>query len=167
MKKAILSVFILIMMSGYALASSMHVVTVSKHIDGDTIQVRDSQNRFFKVRFIGVDTPETRHPKKGVEYYGKEAAAFTKKQLPLGKKVYLEKDVSETDRYGRLLRYVWLAKPSDSGRESEIRGKMLNAVLLLDGYARNATYPPDVRHSKLFAKYAREARAHSKGLWRK
>lgn len=84
---------------------------VKRVIDGDTIEVT-YQNTDHKLRMIGVDTPETVHPSKPIEYFGKEASAFTKKALT-GATVYLEKDISETDRYGRLLRYVWLEKPNN------------------------------------------------------
>ncbi|NLJ41871.1 MAG: nuclease, partial [Clostridiales bacterium] len=69
---------------------------VSRVIDGDTIQLDDGR----KVRLIGVDTPETVHPQKEVEYYGKEASDFTKSMLE-GKEVYLEYDIQPTDKYGR------------------------------------------------------------------
>ncbi len=134
-------------------------VTVTRVIDGDTIEVRMS-GETYKVRLIGINTPEST---TRVEPYGKEAAEFTKSQL-LGKKVYLEKDVSETDKYGRLLRYVWLKKPSEL-TDSEIRTKMFNAILVLEGYAQAATYPPDVKYAEYFAKYEAEARENNRGLW--
>ena len=68
--------------------------------------------------------------------------------------MYLEKDVSETDRYGRLLRYVWLSD-----------GTMVNATLVAEGYAQVFTYPPDVRYVDRFLGLQREARAENRGLW--
>lgn len=159
--------FILIFLFSAPLyASSLEQATVLKHVDGDTIHVRFKSGKIGKIRFIGVDTPEVKHPRKGVEYFGKEASAFTKKKLPLGTKIFLEKDVSETDRYGRLLRYVWLKKPNNSKSESEIRKNMLNAILLTEGYAKQLTVPPDVRNSKLFKKLAKEGRMNKRGLWK-
>src|SRR3990167_2746686 len=76
-------------------------VIVTRVIDGDTIQVETSET----VRYIGINTPETVHPDKPVECFGQQAANKNK-ELVLGKSVTLEKDVSETDRYGRLLRVV-------------------------------------------------------------
>ena len=76
-------------------------VLVTRVIDGDTIQVETSET----VRYIGIDTPEIVHPDKPVECFGQQAANKNK-ELVLGKSVTLEKDVSETDRYGRLLRVV-------------------------------------------------------------
>ena len=65
-----------------------------------------------RVRLIGVDTPETKHPKKGIQYFGAEVFEFTKNILTEGKTIYLEFDVGQRDRYGRLLAYVWLEKPA-------------------------------------------------------
>ncbi|NLO89220.1 MAG: nuclease [Clostridia bacterium] len=132
---------------------------VAKVIDGDTI-VAVFEGKEEKVRLIGVDTPEStiRH-----EPYGKEASSYTKSKL-LGKTIYLEKDVSERDKYGRLLRYVWLEVPK-SKSENEIRSKMFNAILLLGGYAQVATYPPDVKYTDYFVKFQQEARKSGKGFW--
>lgn len=100
-------------------------------VDGDTINVLINGAEF-RVRYILVDTPETKHPDKGVEPFGPEADQANR-QLVEGKVVHLEKDVSETDRYGRLLRYVY------------VDGKMVNEELLCLGLAQVATFPPDVR----------------------
>nr|WP_243137134.1 thermonuclease family protein [Desulfofundulus thermobenzoicus] len=113
-----------------------------------------------KVRFIGVNTPESTNK---IEPYGKEAAAYTKSRLN-GRKVWLEKDVAERDKYGRLLAYVWLSPPKDDG-EAEVRARMYNAELLLNGYAQVMTVPPNVKYADLFAKLQREAREAKKGLW--
>ena len=113
-----------------------------------------------KVRFVGVNTPESTTT---TELYGKEASNYTKSQLT-GKTVYLEKDVSETDKYGRLLRYVWLSIPKEIS-DSEIRTKMYNAILVQNGYAEVSTYPPDVKYQEYFTKYNSEARNANKGLW--
>ncbi len=131
--------------------------TISRVVDGDTVELSTGQ----KVRLIGVNTPEstTRH-----ETYGKEASNYTTSKLQ-GKQVWLQKDVSETDRYGRLLRVIWLSVPTNDIDENEIRTKMFNADLVLNGYAEPSTYPPDVKYSDYFVKFAREARAANKGLW--
>ena len=120
-------------------------------IDGDTIRV-EVAGKLYTVRYIGIDTPETKHPEKGVEPFGPEAAQKNK-ELVEGKLVRLEKDVSETDRYGRLLRYVWL-------------GDMLvNEELVKLGFARVSTFPPDVKYAELFVRLEAEARANNRGLW--
>jgi micrococcal nuclease len=136
---------------------NLEVATVARVVDGDTFELSDGR----KVRLIGVNTPEstTRH-----EEYGKEASNYTKSKLE-GKQIWLQKDVSETDRYGRLLRIVWLQIPTDDMNESEIRTKMFNADLVLNGYAEPSTYPPDVKYADYFRKFAREAREKNKGLW--
>ncbi|WP_409295985.1 excalibur calcium-binding domain-containing protein [Peribacillus sp. SCS-26] len=135
----------------------LELVTVGRVVDGDTIETSDGR----KVRFIGVNTPEST---TRTEKYGKEASNYTASKLN-GKKVWLQKDVSETDRYSRLLRVIWLAIPTDDRSEKEIRAKMFNADLVLKGYAEPSTYAPDVKYSDLFAKFAREARSSGSGLW--
>lgn len=131
--------------------------TVSRVVDGDTIELSDGS----KVRLVGVNTPESTTK---TEKYGKEASDYTASKLE-GKQVWLQKDVSESDRYGRLLRIVWLDIPTDDMTESEIRSKMFNADLVLNGYAEPSTYTPDVKYSEHFVKFAREARENSTGLW--
>jgi len=124
---------------------------VLRVIDGDTIEVSINGDTY-RVRYIGIDTPETRHPEKPVEWMGPEAAAHNE-QLVAGKTVILEKDVSETDKYGRLLRYVWVGD------------LMVNAELVRLGYAQVSTYPPDVKYQDLFLELQREAREAERGLW--
>lgn len=128
-------------------------------VDGDTVHVVLANGREEKVRFIGVDTPEST---REVEPYGKEAAAYTRSRLD-GRKVWLEKDVAERDKYGRLLAYAWLSPPKGDG-EAEVRAKMFNAELLLQGCAQVMTVPPNVKYADLFAKLQREAREAGKGL---
>jgi endonuclease YncB( thermonuclease family) len=86
--------------------------TVVRIVDGDTIQVRIA-DRLEKVRYIGMNTPEIHHPRKGEEPWGREASEVNR-ELVAGKQVRLELDVQERDRYGRLLAYVWVG---DAGRE--------------------------------------------------
>ncbi len=124
---------------------------VLRVIDGDTIEVSISRQAY-KVRYIGIDTPETKHPTKGIEPFGPEAAAKNE-ALVGGKVVELEKDVSETDKYGRLLRYVWIGD------------LMVNAELVRLGYAQISTYPPDVKYQDRFLRLQREARQDCRGLW--
>jgi micrococcal nuclease len=131
---------------------SMVEAQVTNVVDGDTINVLiDSQE--YRVRYIGVDTPETVHPTLGEEPYGSEASEYNK-TLVENQTVFLEKDVSETDQFGRLLRYVWL----DNRR-------MVNALLVAEGYAQVTTFPPDVRHVDFFLELERVAREDELGLW--
>lgn len=136
------------------------VGVVSRVVDGDTIVVTVN-GKEEKVRLIGVNTPESvgRYANKP-QPYGKEASSYTKDFLE-GEKVYLEKDVSDTDKYGRLLRYVWLEEPD----KNKFEESMFNAILLKEGYASVMTYPPDVKYSKTFVKIEEKARDSNKGLW--
>ncbi|AMJ41446.1 thermonuclease family protein [Anaerotignum propionicum] len=119
-------------------------VVVTKIIDGDTIYVLDDNGVEIKVRLIGMDCPEL----GSVDESGEQASQYTEKIL-FDKTVFLEKDTSEVDKYGRALRYVWLDLP-DSRDIEQVRDKMANAKLIVDGYAKVATYPPDVRYEKIF-----------------
>jgi micrococcal nuclease len=134
--------------------------TVTHHTDGDTIGVTFENGQNAKVRLIGVNTPEStaKH-----EQYGEEASNYTKSQL-YGKTVYLENDAGNTDTYGRLLRYVWISPPVEI-TESEIRNKMFNAVLALNGYAEQMTVQPNVKYAEYFRKFCADARKNSRGLW--
>jgi len=131
------------------------MVQVVRIVDGDTIQVCCIAGRREKVRYIGVNTPETKHPTKGVEYFGKEASEANRK-LVEGKTVSLEFDVEQRDRYGRLLAYVYLKD-----------GTFVNAWLVEHGFAQVATFPPNVKHQELFLKLQREAKDADRGLWKR
>ncbi|MDR1020720.1 MAG: thermonuclease family protein [Synergistaceae bacterium] len=157
-----IAITILLILSLRAAATDLFSARVNRVIDGDTVEIAYNGKKE-SVRLIGVDTPETKHPTKGVQPYGPEASAFTKESLE-GRSVWLEWDVEQRDRYGRLLAYVWTARPS--GRtDKEIREKMFNARLLLDGYAQLATFPPNVRYVDFFKAYQTEARESDRGLW--
>lgn len=125
---------------------------VVRVVDGDTIHVRLA-DRLEKVRYIGVNTPELRHPRKGEEP-GADAAHAVNRRLVEGKRVRLELDVQARDRYGRLLAYVWVG------------ATMINAELVRLGYAQVMTIPPNVRHQALFVRLQRDAREAGRGLWR-
>ena len=153
--------------------NTVYKAKIERVVDGDTAIVSfvfDDGSKYTKerVRFLGVNTPETVHPSKPVEFYGKEASNFTKAQLT-GKTVWLQTDVEVKDRYGRMLAYVWLKEPStkDLDNEAAIRANMFNAKLLLDGYAQTMTVQPNSRYSNLFVHFQREAREAKRGLWGK
>ncbi len=151
--------------------NTVYKAKIERVIDGDTAIISfifDDGSKYLKerVRFIGVNTPETVHPNKPVEYYGKEASNFTKKELT-DQIVWLQTDVEVKDRYGRMLAYVWLKEPTKDELDDEnvIREYMFNAKLLLDGYAQLMTVQPNSRYSNLFVHFQREARQESRGLW--
>ncbi len=129
-------------------------VQVVRVIDGDTIQVCCIAGQREKVRYIGINTPETKHPSKGVEYFGKEASEANR-ELVDGKSVSLEFDVQQRDRYKRLLAYVYLKD-----------GTFVNAWLVERGYAQVMTVPPNVKYQKLFLKLERQVREARRGLWK-
>ena len=120
-------------------------VRVVRVIDGDTIEIAGGAH----VRYIGIDTPET-YPEK--EPYGAEAKAKNI-ELVEGKLVTLEQDVSDTDRYGRLLRYVY------------VDGVFVNGELVRLGYARAKAYPPDTRYQWQLEHLEKEAKAAKLGIW--
>jgi len=129
-------------------------VQVVRVIDGDTIQVCCVFGDRVKVRYIGIDTPETHHPMRGVEPYGMEAAEANRKLVD-GKTVRLEFDVQQFDKYGSTLAYVYLEDDT-----------FVNAWLVEHGYAMVMTVPPNVKYQDLFLRLQREAREERRGLWR-
>ena len=138
--------------------------TVTRVVDGDTVEVMISAitpgpgagqttiGEHYNVRLIGIDTPESVKPGTPVECFAREASAATKALLE-GAEVALVKDVENTDRYDRLLRYIYM------------EDEMANARLVINGYALAYTYPPNIRHSELFVQLQREAREGDRGLW--
>jgi len=126
-------------------------VKVERVVDGDTFEIKKDGKKE-KVRMIGVDTPETKKPDTPVMFYGKEASDYTTKRLE-GKTVELEWDVERKDQYGRFLAYVWIGD------------EMLNRTLVREGYARIATFPPNVKYVDQFKKDQEQARSAKKGLW--
>lgn len=137
--------------------TDMERATVRRVVDGDTIIV-NIRGREERLRYIGIDTPESVQPDTPVECYGREAADANAR-LVAGRTVYLERDVSDRDRYGRLLRYVYVDDPASGGR------LFVNLELVAQGYAYAATFPPDVRHASTFREAEREARDAGRGLW--
>ncbi|OGG06190.1 hypothetical protein A2872_04445 [Candidatus Gottesmanbacteria bacterium RIFCSPHIGHO2_01_FULL_42_12] len=123
---------------------------VKRVVDGDTIELDNGD----KVRYIGVNTPETVDPRKPVECFGEEAKAKNK-ELVEWKLVRLEKDITDKDKYGRLLRYVY------------IQNTFVNDFLVRQGYANVATYPPDVKFVSQFLEAEKYARENKLGLWSK
>ena len=128
---------------------------VGKVVDGDTIDLEDGR----VVRLVGIDTPETVDPKRPVGCFGKEASNETKGLLT-GKVVILQKDISETDKYKRLLRYIYL--PLENGSTL-----FVNDYLVREGFAKVYTYPPDTKFDEQFKAAEKQAREGRRGLWGK
>jgi micrococcal nuclease len=133
---------------------------VVEHVDGDTVRVRISNppqglTLIETLRFLGVDTPETVHPQRPEEAFGREASGFTKERL-LGKRVYLAFDWDLRDRYGRLLVYVYTGPPASC----------FNAELVREGYAHAYTRYP-FQFMEEFRLLEADARGAGRGLWAK
>jgi micrococcal nuclease len=141
--------------SGYPqTATSAKVGVVVSVADGDTFAVDISGDRH-TVRLIGVDTPETKHPTKGVQCWGPEASDFTKSLLAVGTRVRLVRDVEARDRYGRLLAYVYLA-------DTDV---FVNRELVRLGLARPYPFEPNTTFKATFVEAAWEAQGARRGLW--
>lgn len=138
---------------------------VADIVDGDTIKVYLDGERY-TIRMIGIDTPESVHPDPQKNtIYGQKASEYAKQVFTKGQTVYLSQDVSDKDKYDRLLRYVWLEKPTDTADEIEIRQKMYNAKVVLDGYANVHEYAPNNTLYPLFLTFEAEAEKENRGLW--
>jgi len=145
--------------------------TVISVIDGDTIKV-DINGETYKVRLVGVNTPESSAGVKSgyvdkEERYGEEASDFTKSILSEGDIVWLTKDKSNTDKYDRLLRVVWLKEPeiSDLMNIDSIRGNTLQGKLLVNGMAEIMIIDPDTSYKEIFTKLQSEAMQKETGMW--
>ena len=151
----------------YLQPNSRYPCVVIKIYDGDTFRCKLNDGQEIRVRLIGVDAPEsTRNAKAyrdarrtGIDIeeiieMGKEAKAFVERILKRGTKVILETDVQITDKYGRVLAYVYLPN-----------GKMLNLLLVEEGFAKLYTIPPNVKYEEVFRKAQRIAIEEGKGLW--
>lgn len=128
-------------------------VLVTKVVDGDTIEVEGGR----AVRFLGIDTPETVDPRRPVGCFGKEASNEAKGLLS-GKEVILQKDITDKDKYDRLLRYIYLPLEGE-------QILFVNDYLVREGFAKVLTYPPDVKYNEQFREAERQAREQKRGLW--
>ncbi|MSZ93672.1 MAG: nuclease [Actinobacteria bacterium] len=128
--------------------------TVIDVVDGDTIDVRIGYKRQ-RIRILGLDTPETKDPRKPVQCFGREASNHTAQLLPPGTIVRLERDIEEHDAYNRLLAYVWRA--SD--------GLFINLDLVAGGYADILSIAPNTAHADEFRAAMNAAKTAPRGLW--
>ena len=128
--------------------------TVIETIDGDTIDVRIGYKRQ-RIRLLGIDTPETKDPRKPVQCFGREASERTDELLPPGTIVRLEHDMDKHDAYNRLLAYVWRASA----------GLFVTLDLVAGGYADILSIPPNTAHANEFRAAMTAAKATPVGLW--
>ncbi len=135
-------------------ALALETGTVDEIVDGDTLRVR-SAGTILTVRLIGIDAPERSHPSRSAEFLAGESAAFLA-SLCAGKTVRMEPGAEESDRYGRLLRYVFLVPPD---------GRLLNEEMVRHGYARVYRRFPFSREAA-FRAAEEEARRKERGIWR-
>ena len=155
---SVLAVVLVASVAGWLLGGShraaMREVFVVRALDGDTIVVADGGGSGAEetIRLLGVDTPETHHPRKPVQCFGPEAAAFTQARLE-GQWVRLEDDVERHDIYGRRLAYVYL------------HGRLFENVLLTRGYARLLVIEPNHAHARTMLDEELDAQAAQVGLW--
>jgi micrococcal nuclease len=157
--------------SGHRPSSSVAAVNENEYADigvayvydGDTVRLENGQ----KVRFVGIDTPESSENKKlfrdaarsgqdikTILAMGRAAAVYTKSLLD-GRRVRLEFDIEKRDKYGRLLAYVYRADD----------GLFINEDIIKNGYAYPMTIPPNIRHADEFKKLFHEAQKAGRGLW--
>lgn len=134
--------------SRYQADQDTDLFLVSLVIDGDTILLESGES----VRYLGIDTPETNHPRRGSECYGPEATERNR-ELIEGKLVRLEFDTTDRDAYERLLRYVYVGNT------------FVNAVLVEEGFAYSYYYPPDTKHYDELLELELAAEAAGRGLW--
>lgn len=153
-KSAIFWAILLPFLLAFQQVKTADFLPVTKIVDGDTIWVLTPSGQEIKVRLIGVDSPEARNTgRTRIEYFGKESSDFAKKVLT-GQRVRLEYDVQRLDRYKRTLAYVYLED-----------GTFFNELLVKEGFATVATYPPNVKYADHFLEVQKKARNSKKGLW--
>ena len=140
--------------SNESVSTAPNSSTVQHVVDGDTIDISIG-GKTERVRLIGINTPETKHPTKGVECFGPEASAYTEQLLPKGTALRVERDVEARDKYGRLLLYVYIAS----------NNVFVNLDLVMNGYARPMVFEPNTAHKADFAQAATQAELRNVGLW--
>lgn len=152
--------FVLVLVTGCSVEitsdasrSSGREVTVTRVVDGDTVEVSPEVGGTEDVRLIGVDTPETSASPEGAQPFGERASRFAERRLE-GERVTLRFDEERKDDYGRALAYLY--RPD---------GSMFNRTLLERGYAQVATFPPNTEHMEQFEKAQQRARSEERGIW--
>jgi len=146
-------------------SSDLEQATVERVVDGDTLLLRGNDGKRDYVRLIGIDAPESvaEDESRNCEE-GRIASEHLKSMLSSGQTIWLQKDVSDTDRYGRLLRYVWIEEPTDVTDESQVESRMLNAILVAQGYAQARDYRPDIAYSQVLHALGTQAARQGLGV---
>lgn len=154
MKKLILIILLLLIFPFNAFANEKIDVKYSSCVDGDTAKFIIN-NKIEKVRFLAIDTPETKHPTKGEEPYGKEASMYTCTKIKNAKKIQLEFDdkSTKTDKYGRYLAWVY------------VDDNLLQAELVKKGLAKVAYLYGDYRYNDLLKEYETTAKLNKVGMY--
>lgn len=153
-KKIIFLICSIFFIPSLVYANEKEEVIFSKCVDGDTIKVLvDGEEK--TVRFLAIDTPESVHPTKGVEYYGKEASDYTCEKVTNASKIFLEYDdgSSKEDKYNRLLAWVF------------VDDELLQDLLIKNGYAEVAYLYGDYQYTPLLQEHESVAKAQKIGIW--
>jgi micrococcal nuclease len=151
----VIGLSLLVSCSSGATTENEVLITILKVVDGDTVDI-DINGHTERVRLIGVNTPETKHPTKPIECFGPEASAYMTQLLPKGTTVRIERDVEARDRYGRMLLYLYLG--SDD--------LFINLELVARGYGTPMSIEPNTFHRNDFVRAAAQAEAANVGLWK-
>ena len=146
---------LLVSCSSGATTENEVLITILKVVDGDTVDI-DIKGNTERVRLIGVNTPETKHPTKPIECFGPEASAYLTQLLPKGTHVRIERDIEARDRYGRMLLYLY--------RESD--NLFINLDLVSHGYGTPMSIEPNTFHRNDFVHAAALAETTNEGLWK-
>ena len=141
---------------GARFEGALFEATVLEVIDGDTVRL-DLEGSRESARLIGVNTPETKHPTKGVECFGPEASAFLARWLQPGTRVRVERDLEARDAYRRLLLYVFV--------DTSAGQRFVNLELVARGFATPLSIEPNTRYQQFFVDAAFDAQQHSRGMW--
>lgn len=151
----VIGLSLLVSCSSGATTENDVLITILKVVDGDTVDI-EIDGHTERVRLIGVNTPETKHPTKPIECFGPEASAYLTQLLPKGTTVRIERDVEARDRYGRMLLYLYLGS----------NDLFINLDLVARGYGTPMSIEPNTFHRNDFVRAAAQAEAANVGLWK-
>ena len=156
MHRVLVLALIVASLPGHARAAESQLPgTVVSIVNSGTIQVQIVSGPVVTVRLLGVDAPDPRGPTQPVPCFEPEASAKTAELLPIGSTVGLERDIQDSDPYGRIPAYVW---PDDGA-------SMVNEQLIAEGYARARAETMNVRHAGRLMSAQQLAQANGSGLW--